>query len=624
MAVPATLGNVAFVDLRSGEIAYETPADELYHHYLGGYGLGAYYLYRRLQPGVGPLGPENLLGFLAGPLSGTPAICGNRFQVVGKSPKSGGFGDANCGGDFGPVMKQAGFDGVFFAGAAEQPVYAVLQDGKVDVRSADDLWGLTAREAEDKLLDRHGDDASVAVIGPPGEAQVLTACIMNDHDRAAGRSGLGAVMGSKKLKALVALPTADFRVADEQAMKAKRAEYAKGMKDNPVYQVMHNYGTSGITAGSIASGDCPVKNWAGSAQDFPNADRVSDEAVQDIQTKPYGCWHCPIACGGFVRIDSGPFAVDGGKPEYETLGAFGPMLLIDDLAAICKANDICNHYGLDTISTGCTVAFAFECYDRGILTKEDTGGLELTWGNAEAMVQLTQLIATRQGIGALLAQGSGAAAEKLGDEAMACAMQIQGEELPMHDPRLSPGIATSYKLDATPARHTQLSSWAVEADFYFKGIEDRFGGWTPDQKYEYTGKAKAHRTVCAMMHVINAAGVCMFGACSLPAQAQVDFLNAAMGTEWTMDDVLAVGDRIANLRIAFNLREGVKNAHFRVPGRVVGQPPLQEGPTKDVTVDLQVQQKEYFEEMGWSEDGVPRAETLRSLGLDFVVPDLHG
>ncbi len=622
MAVGGTMGKIAFVNLASGKARVKKPEDELYHKFLGGYGLGAYYLYTQMKRRVRALGPKNLLGFLAGPLTGTPAICGNRFQVVGKSPKTGCFGDANCGGDFGPKMKFAGFDGVFFKGQAKEPVYLVLDGGKAEVRSAADLWGLEVAATEEKLKALYGKEAAIASIGPMGEAMSLLACIMNDRDRAAGRSGLGAVMGSKKLKAIVAVPSMEVRVADEAKMKAHRSAYLEKMRETGLFQVFHKFGTSGITAGSVASGDCPVKNWAGSAEDFKTAAKISDEAVLDVVTKPYGCWQCPIACGGFVKT-SGPFAVEGGKPEYETLGSFGAMLLVDDLPAICKVNDICNRMGMDTISTGCTLAFAFECYEKGILTKQDTGGLELTWGNAAAMVALTEQIARRQGVGAILADGARAAARKIGKGAIKCAMQIQGEEVPMHDPRLSPGLASSYKLDATPGRHTQFSAWPVEAGFAIAGLEDRYGGWTPDKKYEYTGKAKAHRIQSGLMHVVNAEGVCMFGACCLPAQAQVDFLNGAMGTSWTMDDVLAIGDRIAALRVAFNLREGIRNADIKVPGRIIGRPPLKAGPTRGVRVNLEVQQKEYFEEMGWSPDGVPAAATLQRLGLDFVVPDLH-
>ncbi|MBM4041509.1 MAG: aldehyde ferredoxin oxidoreductase family protein [Planctomycetes bacterium] len=622
MAVPGTMGKIAFVDLAKGKVAIESPADEVYRKYLGGYGLGAYYLYTRMKAKVDPLGPQNTLGLLAGPLSGTPAVCGNRFAAVGKSPKTGGFGDANCGGDFGPKLKFAGLDGIFFTGKAKKPAYVVIHKGAVEVKDAADLWGGDVAATEEKLKAAYGNEAAIASIGPAGEAVTLLACIMNDRDRAAGRSGLGAVMGSKRLKAVVAVPSLAIPLANEAKMKANRTAYVKKMRETGLYQVFHKFGTSGITAGSVASGDCPVKNWAGSAEDFKAAGKISDEAVLDVVTKPYGCWHCPIACGGFVKT-SGPYAVEGGKPEYETLGSFGAMMLMDDLAAICKVNDLCNRNGMDTISTGCTLAFAFECYEKGILTKADTGGLELTWGNAAAMVALVEQIVRRQGLGAVLANGAKAAAQKLGKGAMDCAMQIQGEEVPMHDPRLSPGLATSYRLDATPGRHTQFSAWPVEAGFAIAGLEHLYGGWTPEKKYDYTGKAKAHRAQSALMHVINAEGVCMFGACCLPAQAQVDFLNAAMGTGWSLDHVLAIGDRIANLRIAFNLREGLKNTKIKVPGRIIGRPPLQTGPTKGVIVDLPLQQKEYLDEMGWTQDGVPTAATLQRLGLDFVAADLH-
>lgn len=623
MSVRGTMGRIAFVNLARGSVRRKRPEDELYRQYLGGYGLGAYYLYTQMKGRVRPLGPKNLLGFLAGPLTGTPAICGNRFQVVGKSPKTGGFGDANCGGDFGPKMKFAGFDGVFFKGAAKEPVYLVLADGKGELKSAADLWGLDVAATEEKLKALYGPDAAIAAIGPAGEAMSLLACIMNDRDRAAGRSGLGAVMGSKKLKAIVAVPSKKVRLADARKMNAARAAYIRQMRTTGLYELFHKFGTSGLTAGAVAGGDCPVKNWAGTSQDFPTAAKISDEAVLEVVTKPYGCWHCPIACGGFVKT-SGPYAVEGGKPEYETLGVFGAMLLVDDLAAICKVNDLCNRMGMDTISTGATLAFAFECYDKGILTQADTGGLELTWGNAAAVVALTEQIARRQGLGAILADGAKAAAKRIGKGASKCAMQIGGEELPMHDPRLSPGLASSYKLDATPARHTQFSAWAAEAGFPVTGLEHLYGGWTPEKKYEYAGKAKAHRIQSALMHVINADGCCMFGSVCIPAQAQADFLNAAMGTSWTPEDLITIGDRIATLRLAFNLREGLKNADLKVPGRILGFPPLKAGATKGVQVDIETQQREYFAEMGWSPDGVPTAETLRRLGLDFVVPDLHG
>ena len=276
---------------------------------------------------------------------------------------------------------------------------------------------------------------------------------------------------------------------------------------------------------------------------------------------------------------------------------------------------------MDTISTGCTIAFAIECFESGLYTKEDTGGLELTWGNHAAIVKLTEMIAKNEGFGAVLANGMKPAADKLGARADEFAMHVRGEELAMHDPRLNPSIATSYQVDATPARHTQLNAWAHEAQFAMLGIEALFEDF---DKYTYAGKGKANRVVSNFMHVVNAAGMCMFGACVIPYDLIPEFLSAVMGTEFSVDDVLEVGDRIAALRTAFNVREGVSAAKCRIPGRMIGKPPLKAGPIAGVTVDVETQNREYFAEMGWDpETGVPRADTLRRLSLDFCIPDME-
>ncbi|UCG88437.1 MAG: aldehyde ferredoxin oxidoreductase C-terminal domain-containing protein, partial [Gemmatimonadota bacterium] len=306
--------------------------------------------------------------------------------------------------------------------------------------------------------------------------------------------------------------------------------------------------------------------------------------------------------------------------EYETLGAFGTMCLNDNLESINLCNEYCNRYGLDTISVGCTVAFAIECYQNGILTNEDTGGIELTWGNHEAIAEVTRQIAQGEGFGGrILADGMKVAAERIGKGAEQYAIHVQGEELPMHDPRLSPGLATSYKMDATPGRHTQMSAWTVEAAFSPPGlITEEF------DKYTYTGKGEVHRIVSAHHHVSSAAGMCMFAWCAVKPECLTDSLTYTTGTQYTLDDVQTMGDRIAALRMAFNLREGVRNVDFDVPGRMIGSPPLQGGPLQGVTVDIDVQIRDYLEAMGWdTETGVPKKETLLDLGLDFVAADLH-
>jgi aldehyde:ferredoxin oxidoreductase len=619
MALTAWMGQILFVDLSTGRISEWSPGEETYRKYLGGYGLGAYILYTRQRAGVAPLGPESLLGFLTGPLTGTPAITGTRFCVVGKSPKTGGWGDANCGGRFGPILKQAGFDAVFFTGISPKPVYLFIDHGRAELMDASELWGRDTDNTEDRFEGRYGKGAAVACIGPAGERQSLISCVINDKGRAAGRSGLGALMGSKMLKAVVARGNQAIPLADEAAMKNLRSACIEEMKNNPLYQFYRTYGTSGALNAAVQMGDCPVKNWSGSAEDFPYASKISDESVLAIEDRKYGCLRCPIACGGQVKVEGGPYAMEGHKPEYETLAAFGPLTLVDNLAAICKCNDICNRAGLDSISTGCTIAFAMECYENGLITRQDTGGVDLSWGNHEAVVRMTELIAQGRGFGKILENGIRRAAEQIGKGADKYAVHIQAEEVPMHDPRFSPGLATIYKLDATPGRHTQGGAWSAEMKFAPRALADRWAPWGPKMKYEYTGKAKCHRVLSAFGHAYNALGVCYFGALIVPPDSLAQFLSHGTGRDFTIDDLLEIGDRIATLRIAFNLREGIRNAEFKIPGRVIGSPPLMAGSLKGITVDLAIQEKEYFEEMGWDSRGVPLEETLRRLGLEYVV-----
>jgi aldehyde:ferredoxin oxidoreductase len=624
------MGKILMVDLDTQRTSVEVPSDDLYLEYLGGYGLGAYYLFKLQKPGVDPLGPENHLGFFAGLLTGTSGITANRYVVVAKSPKTGTFGDANSGGSFGPAMKAAGFDGVIFKGTSKEPVYLLLQNGEAQLLPADEWWGLDTHDVEDKAQELYGPKARSACIGPAGERMSLLSCIINDKGRAAGRSGLGAVMGSKKLKAVIATGDAKPTMADPEGMKQSMKQHRQFMKEQGFYEVLAKYGTSGITAASCSSGDTPIKNWAGVPDDFPGAGKISDDAVQAIQKKKYGCWQCPIACGGLTEVVGGPYASDTHKPEYETLGAFGTMCLNDNLESINFCNEICNRFGLDTISTGCTVAFAVECYENGLITAEETDGVELTWGNHqagnhqagnhEAIVEITRQIAEGRGFGGeVLGDGMKAAAERIGKGAEQYAVHVQGEEVPMHDPRLNPGLATSYKMDATPGRHTQMSAWTVEGEFAPPGLVD------PEvQRYASTGKGNIYRVVAAHHHVNSAAGMCMFAWCNLRAEALTDSLTYTTGKNYTLDDVQQMGDRIAALRMAFNVREGVRNVDFEVPPRMIGSPPLQSGPLEGVTVDLDTQVREYLEAMGWdTETGVPEKETLVKLGLDFVAAELH-
>ena len=617
------MGKILNVDLTTGELQDEPLDEKLCRDFLGGYGLGAKILYDRMTPGADALGPDNLLGFFTGPLTGSPSIEGNRFVVVCKSPLTDTWGDANCGGTFGPNLKFAGYDGVVFSGASDKPVYLYIESGKPELRDAASLWGKDSNETEDLLKEAHGEEkgregkkVEVASIGQAGENLSLLAAVMNDKGRAAGRSGVGAVMGSKKLKAIAVSGNAEVPLHDAEKANALRKEYMK--KTGGAHALFVNYGTIGITGDSAMSGDSPVKNWGGVGPvDFPQGkDKFHQDTLIAYQDRKYGCWKCTMACGGEMSVkEPGPYqGTEHHKVEYETAGAWGTMTLTDDFPALIKLNELCNRYGFDTIGAGCTAAFAVECYENGILTKADTDGLELNWGNGAALVALVTKMALREGIGDVLADGVRKAAEKIGKGSEEYAIHVQGSEVPMHDPKFQPGLATAYKMDATPARHTQ-------------GHEDMppfLEGWPEHDKYTYTGKAELHKKCMEMVHVVNAAGVCLFAFMAYDWNFVPEFLKAVTGWDLDTEECHRVGERIAHIRHGFNLREGLNPVQFEVPKRLIGNPPQTEGNVRNITVDIDTQVKEYCEAMDWDPvTAVPSRERLLSLGLTEVAGDLH-
>lgn len=605
-------GRLLWVDLSTGKIAEESIDDRTAREFVGGYGVGAKMLFDRQKPHVDPLGPDNTLGILTGPLTGTPAIIGSRFVAVAKSPLTGTWGDANCGGYFGPHMKFAGFDGVFFTGKSDRPVYLLLDDGKAVLKDATQLWGKDTLQTRDWVKAEYGKDAEEACIGPAGESQSLISCIVNDYGRAAGRSGLGAVMGSKMLKAVVVRGNREVPLANAELARKLRKKYVRmGMM---MHATFSKYGTAGLTAESAESGDSPVKNWAGAGPvDFPTARKISDDVVIAEQERKYFCWQCPVGCGGHMKAKDGRAKVSH-KPEYETLCAAGTLCLNDDLESIIRLNDIVNAYGLDSISAPCTIAFAIDCYEHGIINKADADGLELTWGNAEAIVALCGKMARREGFGAVLADGVKKAAERIGRGAESYAVHIMGQELPMHDPRFNPGLAISYQLDATTGRHTQGSEMIAHEDFKFP----------PYDKYDYHGKGEMHKQISSVMHVVNAAGLCMFGYLSFPLQVIPDFLTAVTGWDYDLDTVLETGERIANIRHAFNLREGLNPLRYPVPQIALGNPSLTKGLLKGVTIDSATQSADYLRAMQWDpETAMPSPARLEALGLSEVARALY-
>lgn len=612
---------ILFVDLGSGDIGVECPGDLLYRRYLGGNGLGARVIYSRQAPGVEPLSAENILGFTTGTPVGAPVVGACRFIVCGKSPLTGTWGDANCGGYFGPALKQAGVDAVFFTGAAPRPVVLHVEDGRAEVREASHLWGRGTYETERALKAEYGEEAAVVSIGPAGEKLSRIAGVIHDRGRAAARSGLGAVMGAKRLKAIVACGTLSVPVADEARLRSIRNRCLAELKEDASIPAFRMYGTISHVASSAFSGDSPVKNWAGvAAEQFPTTNAISDDRVLKYEIKSYGCYRCPIACGGIYRVEDGPYAVEATqKPEYETCGMFGNSLLNDNIESIIRANYLCNDYGLDTISTGSTIAFATECFESGLLTKDDTGGLELGWGRHEAIVRLTEMIGRREGIGELLGEGSLRAALQIGGPATEFAIHAGGQEIAAHDPRFAPTFAVNSVADATPGRHTQMGLALVELGARLKGID------VPSlDKHRIEGKGELNARLLDVMQAVYSAGVCAFIYQKLPVTVWPEVLQAVTGWQYTWDELLRTGARVAAIRQAFNVREGISVASVPISDRAIGRPPMRSGPLKGVSIDVETQRRELYKARGWHEEtGVPLRETLLRLELDDVAGDLH-
>jgi len=596
------MGKMLFVNLSSGEIREETPDESLYRDFIGGYGVGARILYSRQKAGINPLGPENILGVLTGPFTGTPVTFAGRYTVVGKSPLTGGWGDSNGGGHFAPQLKFAGYDAVFFTGIAEKPVYLFLENGKAEIKDATHLWGKDCFETEDLLKAEHGKDTESISIGPPGERRSLISCIITSRGAAAGRSGLGAVMGSKKLKAIAARGTMEIPIADIEALNQLRKEHIDVLRDPnfgmDTFETFQKYGTSHVAEGFAHSGNTPVKNWGGvGVIDMPDASGLSgDAAIANIERRA-GCWHCPIGCEGRLKAGEGEYKYPSGtrRVEYETQASFGTMCCNSNTESLNMVNHLCNCYGLDTISGGTIIAFAIECYENGIITKKDTDGIELTWGNHQAIVAMTEKMAKGEGFGAILADGVQVAAKKIGKGAEKYAVHIGGQELGMHDPRFynfpDTTAAARYQMDATPGRHTQMN----------------FG------------------PASFQMHLINATGFCMFA--ELVGGKVMDFLRGFMktvtGWDYSEDELNTTAERIVNMRHVFNLREGINPLQYKIHPRIIGRPPLEEGPLAGASADIEAQAFWGLGALDWSRVTTkPSQKKLLKLGLDDVAAEL--
>ncbi|MBN2062034.1 MAG: aldehyde ferredoxin oxidoreductase family protein [Deltaproteobacteria bacterium] len=614
-------GKILFVDLTNGTLKEEDMTEELARNFIGGYGIGARILYDRMKPGVDPLGPDNILGFTTGPLTGTDAFLSGRYTVVCKSPVTGGWNDANSGGFFGPELKKAGFDAVFVSGISEKPVYIFIKDGKAEIRDAVNIWGKDCTEALEALIRETGESRlRAAMIGPAGEKKSLISCVINEKHRAAGRGGSGAVMGSKNLKAVAVRGTGKISMSDPGEVKKVNSGILDALKNGPGSElagIFGEFGTGSGTGHMALIGDTPVKNWGGvGIVDMGNesAEKLGTPAYDSkYKTKKYACNNCPLGCGAHYRVDDGKWPLgETDRPEYETLGAFGAMLLNSDIESIMKCNDICNRYGLDTISTGATISWAMECYENGLVTKEDTDGIDLSWGNADAIVGMTQAIADQTGFGKILALGSSGAAKKLGKGAEYL-QTVRGIELPMHDPKFLPGLSRVYNLDPTPARHVKGGYAMMEIPA------------SPEVKYRLEGKGELDAQATYAMEILNTSGMCQFGTLFMPPDANQRLMAAVTGWDFTQEELSRTGKRILNMRYAFNLREGQRLDGNIIPARSVGEPPQKEGPLKGITIDYKLLASQFCENAGWDKESMmpTRDSLVETGGLEDVIKDIY-
>ncbi len=595
-------GTILRVNLSEGTIQKEALNRNDAKLYLGGRGLATKIMIDEVDPQVDPLSPENKLIFMTGPLTGTMAASPGRYMVISKAPLTGTIGCANSGGHFGPELKFAGYDGIIFEGKAEKPVYLWINDDEVELRSAEHLWGKDVFETTDQVLEETAEDARVACIGPAGEKGVLFATVMNDKNRAAGRTGMGAVMGSKNLKAIVVRGTKSVEVADPEKFKEVSTDARRKLKEHPVTgEGLPTYGTGVLVNILNEMGALPTRNWRDGGI-FEKAEDISGEALTEkYLVRNKGCFGCSIGCGRLTKIPEGKFKSFGEGPEYEAEWSYGAACGVGDLAAICKANFLCNELGLDPITMGATIACAMEMYEKGILTKEEVGR-ELNFGDADAIVELTRMTGLREGFADELALGSYRLAEKYGHPELS--MSVKKQEMPAYDARGVQGMGLSYATSNRGGCHVRGYMTSVEV----LGIPEKLDPLVTDEK---AGWLKIFQDLTA---VVDSTGICLFTTFAIGLPEVANMLRAAVGWTTSDEEILQIGERIWNLERLFNLRAGFTKADDTLPPRLMEEP-LPSGPAKGKVNELEVMLKEYYQVRGWNEEGVPTEEKMAELSL---------
>lgn len=596
-------GKLLHVDLGKGLIESRPTPQPLARAFLGGRGLGAALLYQELKPGTDPLSPANVLVFTTGPIVGTPTPACHRWAVVTKSPLTNTYLCSSAGGFFGSELKFAGYDGLIIKDAASEPTYLHMTETKVELRSAEKLWGKLTDETEIALRKELRDSrARIACIGPAGENLVPIANIVSDR-RTIGRGGAGAVMGSKRLKAIAVRGRGKLEVADEERVNEMRKELLVEMKRNPSIQLFTRYGTTQFVDPVNEAGLFPTRNFQEGV--FEGARRINGESMRRrLVKRDTTCFDCPIACGKLSVVAEGPYAgvvVEG--PEYETLWSFGAQCGVDRLDAIAAANLWCDRYGMDTISAGNVIGFAMECYERGVIRRTETDGLDLKFGNHEVFLELLRKMAYREGVGGLLCDGVRAATAKLQHETEAFAMHVKGLELPAYDPRGAWGMALAYATSCRGGCH--LKAWTLAAEVFEAEYE----------RFSTEGKAKLVMDLQNLRAVADSLGVCVIATRAIGVEEMARMLTAVTGWSFSVEKIVEAGERIYNLERMLAVREGIGRKDDTVPRRLLTET-LPRGPCKGVQLTEQAFEEmldEYYKLRGWDRNGRPTKAKLQKL-----------
>ena len=602
-------GKIARIDLSKRKVYVQRLKNNLIKDYIGGSGIGAKLLYEEKTEKMDPLSPNSLIIFMTGPLTGSGVPGTGRHEVIFKSPLTNIFARSSVGGSWGVKLKKAGFDGIIISGKSDKPVYLWIHEEKVEFRSANHLWGKDTYEVDKILKEETEGKASTAVIGPAGEKGIKISCIVHDgkHARVAGRCGGGALMGSKNLKAIVVYGTQRVSINQPKKLKDYIKETLPHIKE--AGKGMSEFGTAGGIMNYEKLGNFPHKNWALSDWEEGAKKICGQEMAKTILKGRYSCRDCPIGCGRVVKVTEGPFApVDGGGPEYETIAALGSNCLVDNLEAIAKANELCNRYGLDTMSTGGVIGFAMEAYEKSLINIKDTGGIELKWGDGKAVIKMVEKIAKREDIGKLLGEGVKEAALGIGKNSIEFAIHTKGLEPSYHDPRCFFSQALSYATTNRGACHNGSQSHSCE----MSNTQPDIGIDKPQDRHQLEGKAEFTIKLQNLMCMFDSIVMCNFMHAyrAIKVHSMVNLLNYVTGLDLDIKEFMKIGERIFNLQRLYNVRCGISRKDDTLPSRFLtlkrnrGKLP----PLGELLSD-------YYEYRGWNEEGIPNQIKLKELNI---------